>query len=270
MADLGAPARPLRPGVPASAPTGAARTRPGDAGRPPGWTGSLEHNPGDFTAVLQAGVPLAEAQAAFARDGQWLAVDPPGPGAPSAAWSPPPTPARPGTATAACATSSSASPWCSPTARSPRSGGKVIKNVAGYDLGKLFTGSYGTLGLIASVAVRLHPLPARTATVSASTDDPDGARPGRGGAGPAAAGGAQPRRLVARDGGGLLVRFGGVAAGRAGRGGSCPAAGRRCPTCRGRRRRRGRCGRQQRAAQRSADGGVVLKVSGRLDRPAAR
>jgi glycolate oxidase FAD binding subunit len=56
-------------------------------------------------------------------------------------------------------------------------GGKVIKNVAGYDLGKLFTGSYGTLGFIASVAVRLHPRPSRTVTLSARTSDP--ARLGR-------------------------------------------------------------------------------------------
>ena len=58
-----------------------------------------------------------------------------------------------------------------------RSGGKVIKNVAGYDLGKLFTGSFGTLGLIASVAVRLHPLPTGPRPC-ACYDDPDGsARP---------------------------------------------------------------------------------------------
>jgi glycolate oxidase FAD binding subunit len=53
------------------------------------------------------------------------------------------------------------------------SGGKVIKNVAGYDLAKLFTGSYGTLGLIVRVAVRLHPAPPRTATVTARSDDPE-------------------------------------------------------------------------------------------------
>jgi glycolate oxidase FAD binding subunit len=53
-----------------------------------------------------------------------------------------------------------------------RAGGKVIKNVAGYDLGKLFAGAFGTLGLIAEVTVRLHPRPARTATVVARSSDP--------------------------------------------------------------------------------------------------
>jgi glycolate oxidase FAD binding subunit len=53
-----------------------------------------------------------------------------------------------------------------------KSGGKVIKNVAGYDLGKLFTGSYGTLGAILEVAVRLHPLPPETATAVGHTGSP--------------------------------------------------------------------------------------------------
>jgi glycolate oxidase FAD binding subunit len=53
-----------------------------------------------------------------------------------------------------------------------RSGGRVIKNVAGYDIAKLFSGSFGTLGLILQVAVRLHPLPPKTATAVGRTDDP--------------------------------------------------------------------------------------------------
>jgi glycolate oxidase FAD binding subunit len=40
-----------------------------------------------------------------------------------------------------------------------RSGGKVVKNVAGYDVPKLLTGSFGTLGIITEVTFRLHPLP---------------------------------------------------------------------------------------------------------------
>jgi glycolate oxidase FAD binding subunit len=54
-----------------------------------------------------------------------------------------------------------------------RSGGKVIKNVAGYDLPKLFSGSFGTLGLVLQVAVRLHPLPGRRVTARGDAADPE-------------------------------------------------------------------------------------------------
>jgi glycolate oxidase FAD binding subunit len=135
----------------------------------------VEHNEGDFTAVLEAGVPLVEAQSVFGAAGQMLALDPPlGEGDAAtiggvmAANDSGPLRHRFGGVrdlvvgvTVVLSDGSIA-----------KSGGKVIKNVAGYDLAKLFTGSFGTLGLIASVAVRLHPAPARTASVTARSDDP--------------------------------------------------------------------------------------------------
>jgi len=137
----------------------------------------LEHNVGDLTAVLQAGVPLAEAQAAFGEEDQMLALDPPL-GAGDAA-----------TVGGMVATADSGPlrhryggvrdlivgiSIALSDGTLAKAGGKVIKNVAGYDLGKLFAGSHGTLGLIVSVTVRLHPKPTATATAIGASDDPDG------------------------------------------------------------------------------------------------
>ena len=52
-----------------------------------------------------------------------------------------------------------------------KAGGRVVKNVAGYDLCKLFTGSYGSLGIITELNFKLRPRPACEATVIASGDD---------------------------------------------------------------------------------------------------
>ena len=136
----------------------------------------VEHNEGDFTAVVEAGMPLAAAQTAFARAGQMLTIDPPlGEGEAAtiggvlAANDSGPMRHRYGGMrdlvlgmTVVLADGTVAS-----------SGGKVIKNVAGYDLAKLFIGSFGTLGVVARVAVRLHPALPATATVIGATDDPD-------------------------------------------------------------------------------------------------
>jgi glycolate oxidase FAD binding subunit len=133
----------------------------------------VEHNAGDLTAVLEAGVPLAVAQRRFAEAGQMLALDPPDAGA-----------------TIGGLVASGDSGPLRTRYGGPRdlvvgmrvaladgtvakSGGKVIKNVAGYDLAKLFVGSFGRLGAILELSVRLHPLPPATATAVRRSDDPD-------------------------------------------------------------------------------------------------
>jgi len=134
----------------------------------------LEYEPGDLTAIVEAGLRLSELQAALAPHGQMLALDPPGDptiGACLAGDLSGPRRHRYGAmrdlvigVTLVLADGTVAS-----------SGGKVVKNVAGYDLGKLFSGSRGRLGLIARVALRLHARPAASAIVVVETDDLRGA-----------------------------------------------------------------------------------------------
>jgi glycolate oxidase FAD binding subunit len=131
----------------------------------------VEHNAGDLTAVVQAGVPLGRLRKKLAKAGQMLALDPPGEGTVGGLFATAdsgPLRHRHGAPrdlvlgmTVALSDGTIA-----------RSGGKVIKNVAGYDLAKLFTGSYGTLGAILEVAVRLHPVPPATATTIGTSADP--------------------------------------------------------------------------------------------------
>jgi glycolate oxidase FAD binding subunit len=133
----------------------------------------LEHNVGDFTAVLEAGVPFAVAQSAFAEHGQAIAWDPPSEGSTlggimATADSGPLRHRYGGVRDLVVGVSVVLS-----DGTIAKAGGKVIKNVAGYDLAKLFAGSFGTLGLIATLSVRLHPNPSHTATAVGASDDPD-------------------------------------------------------------------------------------------------
>ncbi len=124
----------------------------------------VEHNPGDLTAILQAGVPLTRAQEVFAAEGQMLALDPPHPeatigGIVATADSGPLRHRYGGVRDLVIGVAVALS-----DGTVARSGGKVIKNVAGYDLAKLVAGSRATLGIILEVVVRLHPIPRTRAT----------------------------------------------------------------------------------------------------------
>ena len=134
----------------------------------------IDHASGDLVVRAQAGVPVQDLQAELSRAGQQLALDAPGGSS-----------AFPGTIGGLIATGMAGPRRLRYGA--PRdlligitvvladgtvasSGGKVVKNVAGYDLGKLFAGSRGTLGLIAEATFRLHPVPQDTAYVTLPCD----------------------------------------------------------------------------------------------------
>ncbi|HEY5987410.1 MAG TPA: FAD-binding oxidoreductase, partial [Streptosporangiaceae bacterium] len=158
-------------------------------------TGSLdqvtEHAAGDLVARVQAGVRIQHLAEVLANAGQQLALDLP-PSAPGGAAAgngtagnggAPLDRATIGGALATAAAGPRRLRYGTPRdlvigitvvradGAVARSGGKVVKNVAGYDLGKLFAGSYGTLGLIVEAVFRLHPIPAGVAYVSSDCPD---------------------------------------------------------------------------------------------------
>jgi len=132
----------------------------------------IEHAAGDLVVSAQAGVRLDDLAAVLASAGQRLALDPPEPA---------------GTIGGLIATNlTSALRYRYGAPRDlligitvvradgtvAHSGGKVVKNVAGYDIGKLFAGSYGTLGLITEATFRLHPLPEASTWITLTCDTP--------------------------------------------------------------------------------------------------
>jgi len=130
----------------------------------------LEHAWADLTVSVEAGCTIAKLQETLAKHGQRLALD--------ALW--------PKSATVGGVLSTNDSGALRLRFGSLRdlvigvtvaladgtlasSGGKVVKNVAGYDLPKLMTGAFGTLGVITRAIFRLHPLPKETRTISCVT-----------------------------------------------------------------------------------------------------
>jgi glycolate oxidase FAD binding subunit len=138
-----------------------------------GLSGVLAYVPGDLTITTLAGTTLAELSHVTAAQGQWLGLDPAG--------------SRLGTVGATIATAS-AGPLAHAlgTPRDlvlgldavtgygdiVRPGGRVVKNVAGFDLVRLFTGSWGTLGPITSLTLRLRALPVHDLTLAMPLSTP--------------------------------------------------------------------------------------------------
>jgi len=154
-----------------------------DAGRPvddaeplslAGDDAIVEYVASDLTLTARAGATLASIAKVTAAEGQWLALDPYGPAS--------------GTLGATIATGSAgplAHAFGTPrdnvlgleavtgTGEIVRAGGRVVKNVAGFDLTRLFTGAWGTLAVITEATVRLRALPARDQTITLALPSSD-------------------------------------------------------------------------------------------------
>ena len=137
-----------------------------------GLSGIHAHYVDDLVATFGAGTPVRAVQAVLARSGQRLAVDPGSPDAtiggmlaigeagPLRLHNGAPRDLLLGTE------------FVRADGAIAHSGGRVVKNVAGYDLGKLLAGSWGTLAVITSATMRLQPLPAARAWITRSVRTP--------------------------------------------------------------------------------------------------
>ena len=129
----------------------------------------LAHDHADLTATVEAGVTVSELQARLAEHGQFVAIDPPLPDRATVG----------GTLAVGLSGPLRWQGWAprdlvigmrvvSPGGVVTKSGGRVVKNVSGYDMSRMHIGGLGTLGVIAEVSFKLTPLPAGEATVLAS------------------------------------------------------------------------------------------------------
>ena len=132
-------------------------------------SGIVEHTPADLTITVRAGTPFADLEAHLHASGQRLPLDPPHReratvGGLMATNASGPRRAKYGTLRDLVIGTRVALVDGSIT----RAGGKVVKNVAGYDLNKLYLGSLGTLGVIVEATFKVLPLPAREAAIVAA------------------------------------------------------------------------------------------------------
>ena len=137
----------------------------------------VDHQPGNMTLTAQAGMNLAQLQAATAGSGQWLPVDPP-------------FPEQTSVGGLISANLSGPCRFSQGTVRDlligitvvradgsvVKSGGRVVKNVAGYDLGKLYCGALGTLGVIVEASFKVHTLPRARAAARITCSNPEAAQ----------------------------------------------------------------------------------------------
>ena len=134
-------------------------------------TGIVEYIPGDLTLTARAGTTLAELEEATARHGQWCPLSPWGTDAGSFG-------ATMATATRGPLTTALGAPrdlalgieCVDGTGAVIRGGGRVVKNVAGFDLTRLMVGSWGTLAILTEISVRLRARPAVDETWSVPLD----------------------------------------------------------------------------------------------------
>jgi glycolate oxidase FAD binding subunit len=137
----------------------------------------VEYEPADLTVTVEAGLRFADLQKQLAEQGQFLALDPP---------------AAPGATIGGLIATNASGPLrfaygtardlvigtrvANPDGTVTHAGGRVVKNVAGYDLNKLYIGSLGTLGIIVELSFKLAPIPPATNTVVGQFADANAAR----------------------------------------------------------------------------------------------
>jgi glycolate oxidase FAD binding subunit len=137
----------------------------------------IAYEPADLTLTVEAGISLGAVRRLLGEHGQFLALDPPGPdeatiGGVLACNASGPLRLAYGTARDLVIGTRVANTDGQVT----KAGGRVVKNVAGYDLNKLHIGALGTLGILVEVSFKLHPLPRSRATLAAWFADLEAAR----------------------------------------------------------------------------------------------